>query len=115
MPRGWQRQLAAVAGVARQTVERIETGERRPSVAMLHRLARALRSESNDQSAVALAERLVEACGASVVDYSRRPHRRRERLAAQVRASAAGKPPATPADDLTGVVFAELANGRAAR
>ncbi len=39
--RGWsQRELARRVGVARNTVARIETGNRRPSLALLERLAR---------------------------------------------------------------------------
>jgi transcriptional regulator with XRE-family HTH domain len=40
--RGWSQQaLADRVGVARNTIARLETGNRRPSFAMLERLARA--------------------------------------------------------------------------
>lgn len=42
--RGWTQQaLADKAGVARNTIARLETGTRRPSVVMLAQLARAFR------------------------------------------------------------------------
>lgn len=44
LQRGWTQQaLADRAGVARNTIARLETGNRRPSFPMLERLARAFR------------------------------------------------------------------------
>jgi transcriptional regulator with XRE-family HTH domain len=44
LQRGWTQQaLADRAGVARNTIARLETGNRRPSFEMLERLARAFR------------------------------------------------------------------------
>ena len=44
LQRGWTQQaLADKAGVARNTIARLETGNRRPSFEMLERLARAFR------------------------------------------------------------------------
>jgi len=44
LERGWTQQaLADRAGVARNTIARLETGNRRPSFQMLERLARAFR------------------------------------------------------------------------
>lgn len=47
--RGWsQRELATRVGVARNTVARIETGNRRPSLALLERLARVFKVGMTD-------------------------------------------------------------------
>jgi transcriptional regulator with XRE-family HTH domain len=44
LQRGWTQQaLADRAGVARNTIARLETGNRRPSFEMLERLARAFK------------------------------------------------------------------------
>jgi transcriptional regulator with XRE-family HTH domain len=44
LQRGWTQQaLADRAGVARNTIARLETGNRRPSFTMLEQLARAFR------------------------------------------------------------------------
>ena len=47
--RRWtQEELAARIGCARNTIARIESGNRRPSLALLERLARALKVEIAD-------------------------------------------------------------------
>ena len=101
--------LAEAAGMHPRSLERIETGFRRPSRTMCYKVAKALREGADDLAVAALAERLADAAGPSLRDYSHRPHRRRARLAAAVRGEAGGAVPASMADDMGALVLAELA------
>lgn len=98
--------LASAAGVSRRSVEELERGAQRPSVTMVWRLARALRAGFDDHAVGALAMRLEAAAGDSLRDYSRRPHRRRERIRAELLAESGGRPPITEADALGPLVVA---------
>lgn len=101
--------LASAAGIHERSIWRVESGERRPSRALCWRLAKALRAGSDDLAIAALAERLALAAGPSLVDHSRKAHRRRARLAAAVRGETGqGIPADVAGDDLCGLILAEL-------
>jgi transcriptional regulator with XRE-family HTH domain len=80
-----QATLAERAGVDRRTVERLESGQRRPTPAMLAALADAL-ADRDAEAAVDIAARLAIASGASLrVDTSVGVERRMRRLEAATR------------------------------
>jgi transcriptional regulator with XRE-family HTH domain len=101
--------LAERAGLAERTVQRLESGAQRPSTGSTWRVAKALRPGGDLRAQVALDLRLRLAAGRSLRDFSRRVHRKREAIAAEL--MALGEPPLTDADDFTGFVATLLATG----
>jgi len=109
--------LAATAGVNERTIRRIEQGTQRVSKNMIYRIARALRTGADDLAIAALAERLCDAAaaGSGLVDHSRKPHRRRARIAALVRGETGEDTPAdVVGDDMGALILAELIKRTAA-
>lgn len=107
--RGWSvADLALASGASARMIEFLEAGQRRPSVGMLYRLARPLRAGRDERAVAALAERLIDLAGESVRDYSRRPHRHRDLVAARVRAERGEASPPSSADDFGQLVVAYL-------
>jgi len=84
-----QAELAARAGVSRLTIVRLETAARRPTTTTTWRIAKALRPRGTRHDQVAVDERLRVAAGASLRDYSRRPHARREAVRRELLAETA--------------------------
>ncbi|MCA1676839.1 MAG: hypothetical protein LC799_33240 [Actinobacteria bacterium] len=79
-------------------IVRLETAARRPTTTTTWRIAKALRPRGTLHDQVAVDERLRVAAGASLRDYSRRPHAARERVRAELLAEAAGALVVTEAD-----------------
>ena len=96
-------------GVSRLTIARLETATRRPSTTSVWRIAKALRPRGTLHDQVAVDERLRVAAGASLRDYSRRPHAARERVRAELLAEAAGALVVTEADTFGALILADLA------
>jgi transcriptional regulator with XRE-family HTH domain len=106
--RDWsQDDLAERVGCHRNTISLLERGERRPSTGMTWRLAKALRDDPIAR--VELDIRLRVLGGGSLVHYSRREHRRRERLAAQILARGGPAVPLVDGQDFDAYVSAILA------
>ena len=108
-----QAELAARAGVSRLTIVRLETAARRPTTTTTWRIAKALRPRGTLHDQVAVDERLRAAAGASLRDYSRRPHAARERVRAELLAEAAagGGPVCTDADTMAALIISAFAAG----
>lgn len=102
-----QAALAARAGLARSTAERLERGAQRPSTGSTWRLARALRSD--ERARVALDLRLREAAGPSLREFSARARLRRDRIAAELLAEHIM--PVAVEDDFGALVAAMLVTG----
>jgi len=100
--------------VSRLTIARLETAARRPTTSTTWRIAKALRPRGTLHDQVAVDERLRAAAGASLRDYSRRPHAARERVRAELLAEAAGALVVTEADTFGAVLIANLAAPAAA-
>ena len=90
---------------------------RRPSTTSIWRIARALRPRAlrprgtcTLRDAVAVDQRLRDAAGSSLRDYSTRPHAARERVRAELLAEAAGGVVAAEADRMGPLIIAELAH-----
>jgi len=95
--------------VSRLTIARLETAARRPTTSTTWRIAKALRPRGTLHDQVAVDERLRAAAGASLRDYSRRPHAARERVRAELLAEAAGALVVTEADTFGALILADLA------
>jgi len=95
--------------VSRLTIVRLETAARRPTTTTTWRIAKALRPRGTLHDRVAVDERLRVAAGASLQDYSRRPHAARERVRAELVAEAGGAIPVTDADNFASLIITNLA------
>jgi len=104
-----QQQLGDAAGLDRRSVDRMESGQRRPSTVSVWRIARALRPHGTLRDRVALDERLRRAAGPSLVHAATRPHVARERVRGELLAEAAGAPVVTEVDVFGAVLLANLA------
>ncbi|MFD9703849.1 helix-turn-helix transcriptional regulator [Lentzea sp. NPDC059081] len=101
-----QVRLAEAARITAASVYRLEKGRQRPSTSMTWKLARALREGCDLRTIVALDMRFRLAAGESLREFSTTPMRRRDRLAADLRA--ARELPVTEADPFASVLLSML-------
>ncbi len=103
------RRARRAARDAGRLAARLETATRRPSTTTTWRIAKALRPRGTLHDRVTVDERLLAAAGASLRDYSLRPHAARERVRRELVAEAGGEMPVTEADNFTSFIVTDLA------